>query len=297
MNPRDIQLRIGSIRKTQQITRAMKMVAAVKFRQAQTRLLNARPYAARLGSLTANALNQLAGADQFDGAAGALALLRQVPVQRRLVLVIASDKGLCGNYNSNIYRAILRFLQAAPPTPQGRRCEVGLLLVGRKIKDLFKHCQLSGLACSIHRYLPAAQADYAVIAEELSDLFSTGQYDRVDAFFTEFKSVLQSQVVRQQLLPLHRAADPAATAPDILLEPSLTAILADLLPRWLLSRVQQMLLEAEASEQSTRMQMMDQATKNADDLISQLQLDFNKARQWNITRELSDITTGVEAMS
>jgi len=293
MNLRDIKLRIRSVRKTQQITRAMKMVAAVKFRHAQARLLNGRPYAVRIRDLTTRALNQ------HDPTGDPHILLRRRPVHRLLLVVVASDKGLCGSFNSNVYRAVQRFLREQAAVQAETRPEVGLLLVGRKINDLFKRCHLSGISCSVFRYIPQAEADYAAIGKELIALFSEGRYDRIDAFFTEFKSVMQNRVVHESLLPLCGTAPESGKpqALNMLLEPDLSEILADLLPRFLLSRVLQILRESEASEQGTRMNMMDQATKNADDLISQLMLDFNKARQWGITRELSDITTGAEAMS
>lgn len=293
MNLRDIKLRIRSVRKTQQITRAMKMVAAVKFRHAQARLLNARPYAARIRNLTARALSQL------DPTSEPHSLMRRHAGRRLLLVVVASDKGLCGSFNGNVYRAIQRYLKEQGAGPAEKRPEVGLLLIGRKINDLFKRFHSPNLVCSIHRYIPQAETDYAAIGQELIALFTGGQYDRINVFYTEFKSIFQNRVIHEPLLPLASLpAEPGgAPALNMLLEPDLSEILADLLPRFLLTRVHQILMESEASEQGTRMNMMDQATKNADDLISQLMLDFNKARQWNITRELSDITTGAEAMA
>lgn len=300
MNLRDIKLRIRSVRKTQQITRAMKMVAAVKFRHAQARLLNARPYAARIRELTARALVQLeAGLSLREDTEDPPPLLQPRPVHRLLLVVVASDKGLCGSFNGNIYRAVQRYLKEQSAGPVESRPDVGLMLVGRKINDLFKRFHPPNLSCAVHRYIPQAEADVATLGNELITLFTEGRYDRVDAFFTEFKSVIQNQVVHESLLPLSPVPAESGTTPtpDMLLEPALPDILADLLPRFLLTRVRQILMESEASEQGTRMSMMDQATKNADDLITQLMLEFNKARQWNITLELSDITTGAEAMS
>ncbi|MBU4200951.1 MAG: ATP synthase F1 subunit gamma [Verrucomicrobia bacterium] len=293
MNLRDIKLRIRSVRKTQQITRAMKMVAAVKFRHAQARLLNARPYAARIGDLTARTLGQCDPTSEPDP------LMRQHDGRRLLLVVVASDKGLCGSFNGNVYRMVQRYLKEQGAGPAEKRPEVGLLLIGRKINDLFKRFHPSNLTCSMHRYIPQAEADYAAIGKELIALFTGDQYDRIDVFYTEFKSIFQNRVVHEPLLPMApMPAEPGgAQAFNMLLEPSLSEILADLLPRFLFTRIHQILMDSEASEQGTRMNMMDQATKNADDLINQLMLDFNKARQWSITRELSDITTGAEAMS
>lgn len=293
MNLREIKLRIRSIRKTQQITRAMKMVSAVKFRHAEERLLNSRPYAARMHDLAVRALNQYNPTDEPHP------LLQQRLVRRILLVVVASDMGLCGSFNHNIYRAVQKFLREQSAVPAETRLEVGLWLIGKKINDLFKHLHVHDLSCSVYRYLPQAQADYAAIGKELTTLFSEGRYDQVDVFFTKFKSVVQNSIAHESLLPL--AVAPGAPAPpavsNMLLEPDLTDILADLLPRFLLTRIHEIMMESETSEQGTRMSMMDHATQNADDLIGHLMLDFNKARQWNITCELSDITTGAEAMS
>jgi F-type H+-transporting ATPase subunit gamma len=291
MNLRDIKLRIRSVRKTQQITRAMKMVAAVKFRRAQARLLSARPYAGRLRELAARALR---GSDPET----APALLRPRPAGRMLLVIVASDKGLCGSFNHNVARAAQRFIREET----GSAAALDVWLIGRKINDAFKHWHAPAQpAFSIFRYTPQAEADGAAIGGQLIGLFEEGRYSRIEGFYSQFKSAMQSQVVRETLLPLEAARlagteRPAAPA-DVLAEPVLPEILADLLPRLLLVQVRQMLLESEAAEQGTRMTMMDQATKNADDLIGQLMQDFNKARQWSITRELTDITTGVEAMA
>lgn len=293
MNLRDIKLRMRSVRKTQQITRAMKMVAAVKFRHAQARLLKARPYAARIRDLTARALSQA------DAAGEPHPLMQARAGRRILLLVVSSDKGLCGSFNSNLYRALQRYLREQGAGPAEARPEVELLLIGRKIHDLCKRLQHPALAGAARRFLPLAEADSAAIGQELINHFTKGRYDRIEAIYTEFKSILQNRVVHEPLLPLAPLpAEPGGQlALNALVEPELSVILADLLPRFLLSRIQQMLLESQTSEQGTRMNMMDQATKNADDLIDQLMLEFNKARQWGITRELSDITTGAEAMA
>ncbi len=287
MNLRDIKLRMRGVRKTQQITRAMKMVAAVKFRQAQARLLKSRPYAERMAALTAHALHQRRPEDASHP------FLQVRPLQRLLVVVMAADKGLCGSFNTNIYRAVGAFLReqaALAPAPQ-----VDLVLVGRKINDLFKRFSQPGLAVNIRRYWPRADVDHLALGQELMALFQAAQYDRIDAFFTEFKSAMQNHIVRRQLLPLEIA--PLEETPELLLEPGWEDLLAELLPHWLLVSLQQLLMETEASEQGTRMSMMDQATRNADELLEQLLLDQNKARQWGITRELLDITTGAEAMA
>ena len=294
MNLRDIKLRIRSVRKTQQITRAMKMVAAVKFRHAQARLINARPYAARILDLSARALaGSEPGADQHP-------LLRRQPVRRILLIIVASDKGLCGSFNHNVYRAAQRFIKEQAVAQAAGLPEVGLWLIGRKINDAFKHFHSPGLKCELFRYLPQAEANPAEIAVQLGELFRKSRYDRVTAIYTEFKSVMQNSVIQESLLPMDDTQLSGTARPDALstlVEPALPDILEDLLPRLLTSRVQQILMESAASEQGTRMNMMDQATKNADDLIAQLMQNYNKARQWSITRELTDLTTGVEAMA
>ena len=294
MNLRDIKLRIRSVRKTRQITRAMKMVAAVKFRHAQACLINARPYAARIRELAARAL------EQRDPAGDPPPLLQRRGDRRILLVGVASDKGLCGSFNHNLYRAARDFIRDQTSAAAAPRREIDLWLIGRKLNDAFKRFAAPGGGGAVFRYTPLAEADHAAIGNQLIELFQAGRYDRIDVCYTEFKSVAQSRVRCETLRPT--AAAPAAgaarrPAPDRLMEPGLPEILADLLPRCLLIRVRQILMESAASEQGTRMNMMDQATKNADDLITRLMLEYNKARQWSITRELTDITTGVEAMA
>jgi F-type H+-transporting ATPase subunit gamma len=177
---------------------------------------------------------------------------------------------------------------------------MGLCLIGRKLNDAFKRFHYPGLPCPVLRYVPQAEANYAAIGHQLISLFSEGKYDRIDAFYAEFKSVMQNRATHETLLPLVAAqlpGSPGSKTDALLTEPDLPEIMADLLPRFILVRLHQILMESEASEQGTRMNMMDQATKNADDLITRLMLEYNKARQWSITRELTDITTGVEAMA
>ncbi len=285
MTLRDIRRRIRSVQSTQKITRAMKLVAAAKLRRAQERILQARPYAAKMAELVAG-LARRAGE-------GAHPLLARREGGRRLVVAITADKGLCGAFNGNVIRAALGFIR------QGEAAETSLVIVGRKARDFFRRRRWTIRAQHVGFRDRLAFEQVKAIAAELMDAYLADEVDEVHLFYNEFRSVAVQRVVRRELLPIRpEEAEEASEAPaaDYLYEPSADAILAALLPRHVEVQLYRALLESQAGEYGARMTAMEAATKNAQEMIERLTIQYNKARQERITKELLDIVGGAEAL-
>lgn len=285
MTLRDIRRRIRSVQSTQKITRAMKLVAAAKLRRAQERILQARPYAAKMAELVAS-LARRAGEKAHP-------LLARREGHRRLLVVITADKGLCGAFNGNVIRAALGFIR------QGEAAETSLVVVGRKARDFFRRRRWTIRAQHVGFQDRLAFEQIKAIAAELMDAYMADEVDEVHLLYNEFRSVTVQRVVRRQLLPIRpEEKEEASEAPaaDYLYEPSADAILAALLPRHVEVQLYRALLESQAGEYGARMTAMEAATKNAQEMIERLTIQYNKARQERITKELLDIVGGAEAL-
>lgn len=295
-NLREMKIRLRGISKTRQITRAMKMVATVKLRRAQAALAGARPYGARLEELAADLL---AGLDDFPAENP---FFRPQKNKRALVVIVATDRGLCGNMNANVFRRALRFMEELAAQPPATRPEMEILLIGRKARDFFKARQAAGLASAeycLRDFMPFSGVAAGPLGRNCGAFYRDGTFDRIDFFYTEPVSALQHQAAQTGLLPLDRAGlqkDRAGKNSFFLREPGGAAMLTEVITAYLVSRIRKIFLQAEVAEHAARMLMMDLATKNADDLVAEMRLDMNKLRQLSITRELADITTGVEAI-
>ena len=284
---RDIQRRIRSVQSTQKITRAMKLVAAAKLRRAQERIISARPYATKMAELLGN----LVSGQGSEGVAHPLLEQREGP--RRQIVIITADKGLAGAFNSNIIRRSLEFVRTSNTT------ELTLVVVGRKARDFYRRRQFTIKRDMIGFWDKLAYSH----AQELADYFMAqyleGEVDEVHLIYNEFRSVAVQRPVRVQLLPIPKAeatsAEPEA-AVDYIYEPSPEAILGDLLPRHVRMQVYRALMESLAGEYGARMTAMEAATKAAKDMINILSIQYNKARQEKITKELLDIVGGAEAL-
>ncbi len=283
---RDIRRRIRSVQSTQKITRAMKLVAAAKLRRAQERILAARPYAGKMAELLGN----LVSAAGSDGAAHPLLEQREGP--RRQVVIITADRGLAGAFNSNVIRQALALIR------ESSQADLTLVVVGRKGRDFYRR-----RPWTIKRTLLGFWDRLAFShAQELADFFMAqfleGEVDEVHLVYNEFRSVAVQRPVRVQLLPIARAeGQGSATAPvEYLYEPGPDAILGDLLPRHVRTQVYRALMESVAGEYGARMTAMEAATKNAKEMIDVLTIQYNKARQEKITKELLDIVGGAEAL-
>ncbi len=283
---RDIRRRIHSVKSTQQITKAMKMVAAAKLRRAQQRIVEARPYAHKLQEVTAS-LALRAHPEQHP-------LLARRETGRKGLVVVSADKGLCGAFNANILRRALEYLRQF----QDAEVYITLLTVGRKARDFFRrrHIEREGEWINIFDQLAYEHA--AEIAKEVTNGYIDGELDEVHLLYNEFRSAGIQRVVMERLLPI----EPLAVETDELqpiefvFEPSPEDIFRDLLPRHVGIQIYRVLLESGAAEQGARMTAMEAATKNASDMIERLTLVFNKARQERITKELMDIVGGAEAL-
>jgi F-type H+-transporting ATPase subunit gamma len=284
---RDIRRRIGSVKSTQQITKAMKMVAAAKLRRAQEAITRARPYAV----LLEKSLNRVASrAVAEEGAAHPLLASR--PVKRVELVVITSDRGLAGGFNSNVVRRAQRFLVENAD----RYDEVVISTIGKKGRDSLKARKVAMRKDygGVHAKLSFAKAHE--IAGELSERFLSGEVDAVFILFNEFKSAIAQVVTLKQFLPVETGPAEATASVDFLYEPSRTELLADIVPRHLDVQVWRALLDSAASEHGARMTAMEAATKNAAEMIGALSLQYNRARQAYITKELSEIVSGAESL-
>ena len=283
---RDIQRRIRSVQSTQKITRAMKLVAAAKLRRAQERILAARPYATKMAELLANLV---AAADGAEGSAHPLLEQREGP--RRQIVIITADRGLAGAFNSNVLRNSLAFLRASNATA------LTLVVVGRKARDFYRRRPYTVKRDMVGFWDRLAYSHACELADLFIAQYIEGEVDEVHLIYNEFRSVALQRPVRQQLLPIPRSdADSGGQSVDYIYEPSAPAILADLLPRHVRMQVFRALMESLAGEYGARMTAMEAATKNAKEMIDILTIQYNKARQEKITKELLDIVGGAEAL-
>ena len=293
---RDIRKRIRSVKNTRQITKAMKMVSAAKLRKAQDAILAARPYAQTLDQVISELA--LRSADQEL----AHPLLAARPVRRVELLLLTSDRGLAGGFNSNIIRRANRFLY------ENSNLQVRVSTVGRKGHDFFRNRGQSIRKDFAGLYAGLNYRSAANVAEELTAAFLNDEVDAVYVVYNEFVSAISQNVVVSQLLPLQPATTKAAATPtpetvtaapalvDFKYEPSRQAVLDRLVPQAVNIKVYRALLESVASEQGARMSAMENATNNATDMISSYTLLYNRTRQAVITKELMEIVSGAEAL-
>ena len=284
---RDIQRRIRSVQSTQKITRAMKLVAAAKLRRAQERIISARPYATKMAELLGNLVS---GTEAADGAAHPLLEHREGP--RRQIVIITADRGLAGAFNSNILRRANELLR------ESSAAEVTLVVVGRKARDFFRRRAFTVRRDMIGFWDRLAYSHATELADYFMQQYLDHEVDEVVLLYNEFRSVAVQRPVRITLLPIPRTETAGETAEtiDYIYEPSAETILGDLLPRHVRMQVWRALMESLAGEHGARMTAMEAATKNAKEMIGVLTIQYNKARQEKITKELLDIVGGAEAL-
>lgn len=283
---RDIKRRIKAVQSTRQITKAMKMVAAAKFRKAQQRMFEMRPYADRMSDVLSSLANSA------EGETHPLLVVR--PRKSVEVLVITSDRGLCGAFNSNILKAAVNHISQRKKEEFG----VSICSVGKKARDYFKRRNIglrrawTGFSGKIS-YTNAQE-----IANEIIDIYTNETVDEIILIYNEFKSVVAQKVIITRLLPMAPIESKEETLPvfNFIYEPSKQEIFSRLLPKNVEIQIFRALLESQASEEAARMSAMENATRSANDMIDGLTLQFNKARQASITKELMDIVGGVEAL-
>lgn len=280
----DIRRRIRSVRNTQQITKAMKTVAAARLRRAEERIVNARPYADQLRILLGN----LAG--RSENVRHPLLELR--PEDRVLILVVTADKGLCGGFNANILRGAQSLLAA------NREKGVSLFVAGRKGREFFKRRGVA-IAGELTNFFTSLNYEHAKrISTDIIALYSGAEIDAVYLVYNEFKSVLRQTVATERLLPLNQTDFASgANRIDYIYEQSPQEIFDHLLPRYVEVQVFRALLESAAAEHAARMTAMDTATNNAADMIDALTLNMNRVRQASITREIIEVVSGSGALN
>lgn len=283
---RDIRRRIGSVKNTRKITRAMKLVAGAKMRKAEQAARAAQPYQNTLRSVLSRVI---AAEDSIEHP------LLSVPDNSTDVLLVvhSSDRGLCGSFNAQI----LKFALAQKAKFEAEGKTVKFLAFGRKIIT-----SLKGLGCEfIHEQMNCKPDDFVTIADALGDkllaLLDNNDFERVILCYNEFQNVMTQEPMAKQILPMQLdSSDDTGSAGEYVYEPNGQEILAELLPRSLRSQLLQAFLDTEAGEQAARMQAMDNATSNAGEMIDKLSLVYNRARQAAITTELTEIISGAEAL-
>ncbi len=285
---RDIRKRIRSVKNTQQITKAMKMVSAAKLRRAQDAILRARPYAV----LVQKAIAEVAARAQEGTQRHPLLVAR--PVAKAEIVLVTSDRGLAGAFNSNVLRRAQRFMTENADSLES----VAISTIGRKARDFARARKMSVRKdwAGVHQKLTFERANE--IAQELARRYLDGEVDQVLFCYNEFKSAISQKVEIRQFLPIETPAGQggASYAYDFKYEPDRQRLLEEILPRSLAIGVWRVLLESAASEHGARMTAMDAATRNARELIGKLTLQFNRARQAYITKELMEIVSGAEAL-
>jgi F-type H+-transporting ATPase subunit gamma len=280
-NTIDIRRRIRSVKNTQQITKAMKMVAAAKLRRAQERIFAARPYSAALRQVLTSVATRVESLEH--------PLLHAREEHKVLLLVVTADKGLAGAFNSNAIRAAVNAIREHGWT------SVELLPIGRKANDYFKRRPIPIRREATHVVQALSLQTAQEIAKTLTADFISERVDAVYVVYNEFKSIMAQHVRLERLLPIERAWDEVGTEVDYLYEPGPTEILNELLPKHIEFQLYRILLESAAGEQGARMTAMEAATKNASDMIDHLTLTYNRIRQAAITKEIIEIVSGAAA--
>ncbi|MFI5211933.1 MAG: ATP synthase F1 subunit gamma [Ignavibacteria bacterium] len=288
---RELRDRIGSIKNTQKITSAMKMIASVKFRKAQQNVIAARPYARKISDILRNLIPTI---ESFDND-----LLKQREIKKICVVIVAADRGLCGSFNTNLLKTANAII-SEKYDEYLKNHDLTIFPIGRKAYDHFfkRNYDLYAKATNIFDRLDFTSAQNVV--KELITGYKEKRFDKVVIIYNEFKSVVQAKTIEEQFLPVppfEAVEGEKHKVSNYIFEPSSEEIVEHLLPRHLNTQIWRVLLESFASEQAARMTAMDAATTNANDLLVSLNLTYNRARQTKITTEILEIVGGAEALS
>jgi F-type H+-transporting ATPase subunit gamma len=282
---REIRQRISSVKSTQQITKAMKMVAAAKLRRAQESIVAIRPYAYNLRDMIAHLAD-------LDENVVNLPLLEKRPVEKVLIVTVAADRGLCGGFNSNIMRAAVSLIGQYADT------SYDLLTVGNKSSEFFGKRDYPIYKKQPNFFNDLTFEDAVSLSRTLISAYESKEYDRIEIVYNEFKSAIQQNVITEQFLPFkpQESDEQNKRSIDYIYEPDIKTILNALIPKDLNIQIWRILLESNAAEQGARMTAMENATENAEEMKSNLTLHYNRARQAAITKELSEIVAGADAL-
>ncbi|MEM6297407.1 MAG: ATP synthase F1 subunit gamma [Bacteroidota bacterium] len=292
---KEVRTRITSVKSTQQITRAMKMVAAAKLRRAQNRIMDMRPYARILNGILQNVVSAMGGDSDFESPYGEVR-----PVQRVLIVPVTSDRGLCGAFNANVIRHVQRVLLAETYAEQYKAGDVEFMPIGKRGFDAFRGDEtVIGDYSTILTSKNLSFEDAAPAAEYAMQAFLEGKYDKVVLVYNEFKNVATQILRTEQFLPIEppKVEEEKTAAVDYIFEPNKVEITESLIPKSLKMQFYKAVLESNASEHGARMTAMDQATENAGELLKQLKLTYNQTRQAYITKEILEIVSGAQALN
>jgi len=292
-NLKEVKERIKSVSSTQQITKAMKMVAAAKLRRAQDRIIRMRPYAHRLSGILQNvssSLDETVNSEFTD----------ERPVENVLIVLITSDRGLCGAFNSNVFKGANKLLTQKYAQAFAKN-KVTFLPIGKKALDYAKRRNFNTVAGYSDLFLRLSFEESRAASEFIMDSFVNGKYDRVELVYNSFKNVATQMVLEEQFLPVEKVTpvegQAEASKTDYLFEPTPAYIVEELIPQSLKIQLYKALLDSNASEHGARMTAMDKATENAGELLKQLKLTYNRTRQAAITKEILEIVGGAEALA
>lgn len=289
---KEVKNRIGSVVSTQQITKAMKMVAAAKLRRSQDRIIQMRPFAQKLNSILKNLSAAQLNSDGDNW-------YSQVREERRILIVaVSSDRGLCGSFNSNIFKGVNRLIDEKY-SDQFSKGNVTVLTIGKKSADYFskRKCSLVGDYTLLFSNLSFDNVSKA--AEFIMESFKTSKFDKVELVYNEFKNVATQILRTEQFLPILPPAQTTTTSSqqvDYIYQPSQEEIISGLIPKSLKVQLYKAVLDSNAAENGARMTAMDKATDNAGELLKQLRLTYNRTRQAAITKEILEIVGGAEAL-
>jgi F-type H+-transporting ATPase subunit gamma len=286
---KEVRLRIKSIQGTQQITKALKMVSAAKLRRAQDAILQMRPYAQKLQEVLANIVSNT------DGDLG-LNLATQRPVEKVLYIVITSDRGTCGSYNSNIQKLARLSMQEKYPAALAAG-KISVWAIGKKGYEYFErnHFKVSAEFKDIFLNLTFEHVQQA--AQAAMNAFLNKEFDAVEVVYSEFRNAATQVFKVEPFLPIAKVQSKAgAKKADFIFDPSKEALVAELMPKILNTQLFKAVLDASASEHGARMTAMDKATENASELLRGLKISYNRARQAAITTELTEIVSGAAAL-
>jgi len=286
---KEVKSRISSVVSTQQITKAMKMVAAAKLRKSQDRITQMRPFAQKLNAILQNLSSAQTDSDNWYSA--------KREERKILIVAVSSDRGLCGSFNTNIFKAVNRIIEERYST-QFQKGNVTVLSIGKKAADGFGKRKINTVNDFAGLLSTLTFDQVSKAAEFIMDAFKAGKFDKVEIVYNEFKNVA-TQIVRvEQFLPILPPAKSSASTSqiDYLYQPEQEEILTGLIPKSLKVQLYKAVLDSNASENGARMTAMDKATENAGELLKQLRLTYNRTRQAAITKEILEIVGGAEAL-
>jgi F-type H+-transporting ATPase subunit gamma len=286
---KEVRNRIKSVQSTQQITKAMKMVSAAKLRRAQDAIIQMRPYAQKLQEMLGNIVGSAEGDIN-------LALARERPVEKVLIILITSDRGLCGGYNSNLIKLAKQDIKDKYAA-QFAKGNVEILPLGKRGYEHFSKNKYKVIDRYWHIFSDLNFENVIEAAKYALDSFAKGEVDAVDLVYSEFKNAATQQFIAEPFLPVRKTESPKGkTKADFIFEPDRETLLQELMPKILNTQLYKAILDAHASEHGARMTAMDKATENANELLKTLKISYNRARQAAITTELTEIVSGAAAL-